>query len=234
VIKCHKICAGIQLYCAFNKDIALESSKSLQIQTKETQKASRRLNHTFCRALLVCLQQGFGPAKGASGKRQKVLFLYGPSQHAACLETGPRHGFLNQAPTQCLQQSLKDLERAFINYGEKRSEFPRFHKRGRQDISQFPSPQQFKVDEEHFCSKLPKMDWVRYYNSRPITGEPKNITASLSIGIEADGGIYALDKQKAMSPILSLSLSLSANPWWALTWAWSDWRHYPRALSHNL
>jgi putative transposase len=43
------------------------------------------------------------------------------------------------------------------------------------------------VDEEHFFIKLSKMVWVRYYNSRLITGEPKNITASLSIGIEADG-----------------------------------------------
>jgi putative transposase len=87
--------------------------------------------------------------------------------------------FLKEAPTRCLQQSLKDLERAFINFSEKRSEFPRFHKKGRKDTFRFPSPEQFSVDDEHSRIKLPKMGWARYRNSRPVIGEPKNIAAGI-------------------------------------------------------
>ena len=43
------------------------------------------------------------------------------------------HPWLSDAPSQALQQSLKDLERAFTNFFNKRADFPDFHKKGRKD-----------------------------------------------------------------------------------------------------
>src|SRR5688572_21185472 len=42
----------------------------------------------------------------------------------------PEYAFLNDAPAQPLQQALKDLDRAYRNFFEKRAAPPRFKKRG--------------------------------------------------------------------------------------------------------
>jgi putative transposase len=88
--------------------------------------------------------------------------------------------WLKQSPSQALQQSLKDLERAFKNFFEKRADFPRFKKRGTGDSFRFP--QGFEIDQGNSRIKQPKLGWVRYRNSRDILGEAKNITVSQSGG----------------------------------------------------
>ena len=90
------------------------------------------------------------------------------------------HPWLADTPSQALQQSLKDLERAYTNFFEKRADFPDFHKKGRKDS--FRIPQGFEVDSENGRIKLPKMGWMRYRKSRDIEGEPKNVTVSLVNG----------------------------------------------------
>src|SRR5215472_9480831 len=88
--------------------------------------------------------------------------------------------WLSDVPAQALQQSLKDLERAFTNFFEKRADFPEFHKKGRKDS--FRIPQGFQVDNQNGRIKLPKIGWMRYRKSREIEGEPKNVTVSLVNG----------------------------------------------------
>ena len=73
--------------------------------------------------------------------------------------------FLSEAHSQILQQVLKDLDRAYKNFFEKRAGFPRFKKKGLHDA--FRYPQGFKLDES---------------NSRKIEGTPKQVTVSLSAG----------------------------------------------------
>lgn len=46
--------------------------------------------------------------------------------------------WLKDAPSQPLQQSLKDLERAYKNFFQKRAAFPRFKKRGQNDAFRYP------------------------------------------------------------------------------------------------
>ncbi len=88
--------------------------------------------------------------------------------------------WLNESPSQTLQQALKDAERAFKNFFEKRAGFPRFKKRGAGDSFRFP--QGFEIDQANSRIKLPKLGWVRYRNSREILGTAKNITVSQSSG----------------------------------------------------
>jgi putative transposase len=85
-------------------------------------------------------------------------------------------GWLKESPSQTLQQTLKDLERAYKNFFEKRTDFPRFKKKGQSDS--FRYPQGCRLDQVSNRIFLPKLGWVRYRNSRGVLGVVKNVTVS--------------------------------------------------------
>ena len=84
--------------------------------------------------------------------------------------------WLKESPSQALQHALKNLERAYKNFFEKRADFPRFKRKGMGDSLRFP--QGCEIDQANGRIKLPKLGWMRYRNSRDILGIPKNITIS--------------------------------------------------------
>ena len=92
----------------------------------------------------------------------------------------PETQWLKESPSQPLQQSLKDLERGYKNFFQKRAAFPRFKKRGQNDA--FRYPQGVKLDQANSRISLPKLGWIRYRNSREVIGEVKNVTVSQSCG----------------------------------------------------
>lgn len=85
--------------------------------------------------------------------------------------------FLGEAPSQPLQQTLKNLDRALKDAFNKKSPkaFPVFKKKY---ISQdsFRYPQGFKIEGKNIF--LPKIGWVGFRKSRQILGVPKNVTVS--------------------------------------------------------
>ena len=95
-------------------------------------------------------------------------------------KSAPETAWLKESPSQPLQQSLKDLERAYKNFFQKRAAFPRFKKRGQNDA--FRYPQGVKLDQANNRISLPKLGWIRYCNSREVIGEVKNVTISQSCG----------------------------------------------------
>ena len=95
-------------------------------------------------------------------------------------KAGPETLWLNETPSQALQQALKNLERAYQNFFEKRADFPRFKKKGQSDS--FRYPQGVKLDQGNSRVFLPKLGWLRYRNSRDVLGEVKNATVSHSGG----------------------------------------------------
>lgn len=84
--------------------------------------------------------------------------------------------WLEDCHSQVLQQSLKDLGRAFSNFFEKRASFPKFKKKGTKESIRFP--QKCKLEQHNNRLYLPKIGWVRYRNSRNVVGEIKNVTVS--------------------------------------------------------
>ncbi|WKS98944.1 transposase [Gallibacterium salpingitidis] len=88
--------------------------------------------------------------------------------------------WLKDCHSQVLQQSLKDLESAFRNFFAKRADFPKFKRKGIKDSFRFP--QGFKVEQQNSRIWLPKIGWVRYRNSRAISGSLKNVTVSQRCG----------------------------------------------------
>ncbi len=87
------------------------------------------------------------------------------------------HPFLKEAPSQSLQQVLKNLERALNDAFDRQNpkRFPNFKKKFKSTDS-FRYPQGFRI--EGYRIFLPKLGLVRFINSRPIHGTPKNVTVS--------------------------------------------------------
>lgn len=84
--------------------------------------------------------------------------------------------WLKDCQSQVLQQSLKDLESAFRNFFAKRTDFPKFQKKGVKDSIRFP--QGIKLEQHNNRIYLPKIGWVKYRNSRQVVGTVKNVTVS--------------------------------------------------------
>ena len=87
-----------------------------------------------------------------------------------------KNPFLKECHSQVLQQSLKDLDQAYLNFFRKQANFPRYKKKFQQDSIRFP--QGVELDEAKQQIRLPKIGWVGYRKSRDIIGRIKNVTVS--------------------------------------------------------
>lgn len=82
--------------------------------------------------------------------------------------------FLKEADSQVLQQKAIDLDRAYVNFFEKRARYPKFKKKhGKQSIRY---PQRAKVHGN--CIYLPKVGYVKIKLHRPLVGTQKSVTVS--------------------------------------------------------
>ena len=88
--------------------------------------------------------------------------------------------WLKDCHSQVLQQSIKDLDKAFENFFAKRSNFPKFKRKGEKDSFRFP--QGCKLEQQNNRIYFPKIGWVRYRNSRNVLDIIKNVTISQKCG----------------------------------------------------
>jgi putative transposase len=95
------------------------------------------------------------------------------SAELTALKREPGTAWLAEADSQALQQTLRDLDRAFRNFFEKRARFPRF-KSKRRDPLRFRIPQRVKVDGEHVV--IPKVGRVRIRKSMEVDLPTKGAT----------------------------------------------------------
>lgn len=82
--------------------------------------------------------------------------------------------WLKEADSQVLQQTLKDLDRAYVNFFEGRADYPNF--RSKHDNQNIRYPQRFKLNGKRIY--LPKVGWVKGVFHRDIEGTMKNCTVS--------------------------------------------------------
>lgn len=95
---------------------------------------------------------------------------------SAELTTLKREGgtaWLAEADSQALQQVLRDLDRAFANFFERRARFPRFKAKKRDD-PRFRIPQRVKIEGGRVY--VPKVGWVRIRQSMPVDAPTKSAT----------------------------------------------------------
>lgn len=86
--------------------------------------------------------------------------------------------WFKEIPSQCLQQCLKDLQRAYQGFF-KGGGFPKFKSRGKGDSFRFPQPAQFSIrqlSKKLSAVKLPKIGEVRFRHSCKIEGRMRNAT----------------------------------------------------------
>jgi putative transposase len=64
--------------------------------------------------------------------------------------------WLAEGPVHTQQQALKDLERAYTNFFQKRADFPRFKRKGQSDSFRYPDPKRIRLDAGNGRIFLPK------------------------------------------------------------------------------
>jgi len=119
--------------------------------------------------------------------------------------------FLKDVQSQTLQQTLKDLEKATrdaFNPRQPLKQFPVFKRK--HDSNGFRFPQGIKMLGNRIY--LPKIGWVRYFNSRKVEGDIKNVTVSrsgknwfASIQVELQINEYTEKPKKAIGVDLGIS-----------------------------
>jgi len=166
-----------------------------RLEPDEVQERFCRQTAGSCRFLKnLCLEQR---SMAWSFGRHSVGFAAQCSDTADLKEMLP---WLSEAPSQVLQQALKDLDQAFKRFFAGIADYPTFQKKGERDSFRFP--QGFEVDEANCRIKFPKMGWVRYRqgrgkSARKLQGEVRSITVS------RDGDHWfasILCKQEAAAP----------------------------------
>ena len=150
-----------------------------QLKTNDAQAAQLRRFAGCCRLIW---NKALALQKERLDEKQGILNYPKTAAELIKWKYAPETAFLSEAPSQPLQQTLKNLDRSLRDAFNKKSpkRFPRFKKKGTGDS--FRYPQGFKVDEENSRVFLPKIGWVNYRKSRMIEGTAKNITVSESGG----------------------------------------------------
>lgn len=112
-------------------------------------------------------------------KKHKMFWYNEMSFWLTLWKSSEEYGFLNDCPSQVLQQKLKDLERAFKDGFDKKQPLKRLPKwRKKAMHNSFRYPQGFKISGNRIF--LPKLGWINFFNSRKIVGIAKNATVSKS------------------------------------------------------
>jgi putative transposase len=119
--------------------------------TNEQQRAMRRFSGS-CRFVF---NKGLALQKERHATGEKKLGYAGLCKLLVEWKAMPQPNWLSDTPSQALQQTLKDLERAYSNFFAKRADFPRFKKKGQHDS--FRYPQGVKLDQGNSRLFLPKL-----------------------------------------------------------------------------
>ena len=114
-------------------------------------------------------------------QKQKLLWYTEADFWSKLWKSSNEYGFLKECPAHCLQQKLRDLDRAFRDGFDKKQvlkRLPRFRVKGLHDSFRFPEPKHLQIENRRI--KFPKLGWVSFFKSQSICGEVKNMTISKS------------------------------------------------------
>ena len=134
-----------------------------------------QLMKQFCGCARYVYNRTLSLEKSLYKKDSKHSFKYTEAANRLP-EWKKKNPFLKECHSQVLQQSLKDLDQAYLNFFRKQANFPRYKKKFQQDSIRFP--QGVELDEAKQQIRLPKIGWVGYRKSRDIIGRIKNVTVS--------------------------------------------------------
>jgi putative transposase len=111
--------------------------------------------------------------------KQKIMYYYEMDFFSKLWKKSVEYGFLKECPAQCIQQKLKDLEKAFLDCFDKtqpNKKLPTKRKKNIHDSIRFPQPEHIELGYNRI--KLPKLGWMKFFNSRKVEGTIRNVTIS--------------------------------------------------------
>ncbi len=112
------------------------------------------------------------------------------------LKKSAKTAWLKDADSQALQQAVMHLDHAFRRFFQKASRYPKFKRKyGRQSLSY---PQRVKVDDQQVY--LPKVGWVKARCHRPLSGQVKTVTVSMTPTGKYFASILSEDEREAPPP----------------------------------
>lgn len=115
--------------------------------------------------------------------KQKIIWYREADYFSKLWKQSNEYGFLKEVPSHCLQQKMKDLDKAFKDAFDKKQplkRIPNFKRRGLNDSIRFPEPKHIQIENRRI--KLPKLGWMGFYKSQPINGTIKNATITRCAG----------------------------------------------------
>lgn len=116
-------------------------------------------------------------------EKQPLIWYHEADYWSKLWKRSDEFGFLKEAPAHCVQQKLKDLDKAFKDAFDKNQpnkRIPKPRKRGQHDSIRFPEAKDIKVEGNRVG--LPKLGWLRFYKSQDIVGTIKNATVTKHAG----------------------------------------------------
>jgi putative transposase len=78
--------------------------------------------------------------------------------------------FLQQVPSQILQQVLKDLESSFLRFFKKIAKWPQYRRKGQNNSFRYPQGVRSNDPSRNNQAFLPKLGWVSLRNAYPRLG----------------------------------------------------------------
>lgn len=115
--------------------------------------------------------------------KQSLIWYHEADFWSKVWKSSEEYAFLKAAPAHCLQQKLKDLNKAFTDAFDKNQRLkrlPKFRRRGIHDSFRFPEPRHIQLDNRRI--KLPKLGWIGFFKSQGIQGQIRNATVSRQAG----------------------------------------------------
>lgn len=91
------------------------------------------------------------------------------------LKRQPETAWLNEVSSVPLQQSLRDLQSAYVNFFNKRAKYPCFKKRGKRDAARYTTSA-FRFEPSNRRLILAKTGVIRIKWDRPLPSEPTSVT----------------------------------------------------------
>lgn len=159
----------------------MERVRAIRFRLRPTEEQALLFRRTAgcCRALYnAALVQ-----RQMTWEQRRVSVRYA-AQAAELRELKAAFPWLGEAPHHCLQQTLRDLDRAYQGFFTGQSGYPRPKKKGRsRDSFRFPDPKQIQVEAARI--RLPKAGWVELCLSkrqRCVEGEVRQVTVSFEAG----------------------------------------------------
>lgn len=116
-------------------------------------------------------------------QKQPLLWYHEMAWFITLWKKSDEYAFLKEAPSQSLQQTAKNLDKAFRDAFDKNQSvkrLPIFKKRGKNEAG-IRYPQGFTLDEPNAVLKLPKLGWLKYRKSQRVKGTIKNVTLTRSL-----------------------------------------------------